>query len=111
MTPDTASLRWVRAARAADLPEGGRLALEVEGRPVALFRAEGRLLAIEDRCPHQMAPLHDGTLDGTRLTCRWHGWCFEMDPEKVVPGAMPAIERYAAREREGWVEVARLGRS
>jgi nitrite reductase/ring-hydroxylating ferredoxin subunit len=91
-------MRFVRAALARDLPPGGRLAVTVEGLPLALFNVEGRLYAIEDRCPHQFAPLNDGSLAGTRLTCRWHGWTFELDPAKAPAAvAMPGIRRYAVR--------------
>ena len=95
--PSTQEHRWVRAAAARDLPEGGRLAVEVEGKPLALFHTGGRVFAIENRCPHQDAPLDDGTLEGSRITCRWHGWCFELDPSREGRGILPGVDRYHAR--------------
>ncbi len=103
-------MAFVRVAHAEELPPGGRLAAEAAGEPIALFNIEGRVFAIEDRCPHQMAPLNDGHLAGTRLTCRWHGWSFDLDPRKpgepseFWPG-MPRVRRYGVKIDAGEIYV------
>ncbi|HVY62156.1 MAG TPA: Rieske 2Fe-2S domain-containing protein [Planctomycetota bacterium] len=96
----------VRAASAKELPPGGRLAVEVAGRALALFNVEGRLFAIEDRCAHQFVPLSDGALSGTRLTCRWHGWSYELDPAKEGGVPWPRVARFEVRVEAGEVYVA-----
>lgn len=98
---------WRTVANATDLPDGGRLVVPLGDAQVALFRSGARVFAIEDRCPHQDAPLHDGLLEGSKITCRWHGWCFEMDPAKVREGIMPGIDRYEARLQGDAVQVSR----
>jgi len=45
---------------------------------VAVFRLDDDWFALEDACPHMGASLADGTLDGPRVTCRWHGWKFDL---------------------------------
>jgi nitrite reductase/ring-hydroxylating ferredoxin subunit len=95
----------VRVATAADLPPGGRLAVAVFGRPLALFNVEGRLFAIEDRCAHEFAPLSDGKLAGTRLACRWHGWTYELDPAKQGGVPWPRVARFEVRVEAGEVYV------
>lgn len=54
--------------RAADTPAG----------PVAVYRVEGRLHAIADRCPHAEAVLSGGEADGSVLTCPGHGSRFDI---------------------------------
>ena len=45
----------------ADVPEEGRVrSTVVDGRPVALTRCDGRLGALENRCPHQGGPVGEG---------------------------------------------------
>ena len=34
--------------------------------------------AMEDACPHAGVPLSDGTLEGGVITCRAHGWPFDV---------------------------------
>lgn len=59
------------------------------GDPWMLVRIEGRLLALEDRCPHRLAPLSLGTVCGGELQCGYHGWRFNADGRCV---AIPAID-------------------
>src|SRR5262249_24656593 len=37
------------------------------------------LAAFVDRCPHRLAPLSAGSVDGGSLRCGYHGWCFGAD--------------------------------
>lgn len=45
--------------------------------PVLLYRTEaGQVVALEDRCPHRLAPLSRGTLRGDEVECGYHGFRF-----------------------------------
>ena len=48
------------------------------GRIVALANVAGQFHALDGVCPHQGGPLGKGTLNGTTLTCPWHGWQFDV---------------------------------
>ena len=54
--------------RAADTPVG----------PVAVYRVDGRLRAIADRCPHAGAALSSGEAEGVVITCPGHGSRFDL---------------------------------
>ncbi|HEV2462285.1 MAG TPA: Rieske 2Fe-2S domain-containing protein, partial [Acidobacteriaceae bacterium] len=48
------------------------------GIPMVLGRrADGKLFAMRDSCPHRGIPLSCGWFDGQELTCKYHGWAFE----------------------------------
>jgi nitrite reductase/ring-hydroxylating ferredoxin subunit len=48
-------------------------------RPVAVARlASGRLVVVEDVCPHDGGRISDGYVEGDRLVCARHGW--ELEP-------------------------------
>jgi nitrite reductase/ring-hydroxylating ferredoxin subunit len=54
--------------------------VRVDDRKVAVFRVEGRLLAIQDTCPHMASSfVESGRLHGKRVTCGWHGWSFDLE--------------------------------
>lgn len=68
----------VRIASTGDIPEGEGKCFSVGDHRVAVFKIDGGFHAISDTCPHAGGPLSDGWLDGTEVTCPWHGWTFDV---------------------------------
>ena len=75
---ELSTLRQVKIGRAADVPEGQGKDFVVEGRRLALFRANGQYYVISDRCLHRGGPLSAGELDDYTVTCPWHGWKYDV---------------------------------
>ena len=73
-----------------NLPEGTGKAFEIGGRKIACFNVDGRIFAMDDACPHDGAPLSEGSLDGTTITCPWHEAEFDVTCGKVL--CPPAVE-------------------
>ncbi|RME70705.1 MAG: Rieske (2Fe-2S) protein [Planctomycetota bacterium] len=100
---------WRRVLRSEALPEGAGRGVQVfdgtRALELALFRTGAGLFAIENVCPHQGAPLHDGRLEGTLLRCRWHGWPFDLRTGRPPVGAFPCVRTFAVEERDGWIRV------
>jgi len=61
----------LHACSLAELEEKGCLVAEGPV-PIAVFYDEGKLFAVDNRCPHMGFPLHRGTVDNGVLTCHWH---------------------------------------
>ena len=78
--------RFVKMATLLELPVGGAREVEFEGRVYALFNIDGQISVIDGICPHQGGPLADGTLEGTTVTCPWHGWQFDVRSGKTPLG-------------------------
>jgi ferredoxin-nitrite reductase len=62
----------------ADLPEGRGRLVELDGLELAVFRRAGRLLAVQNACPHEGAALADGELEGDFVVCPGHGYRFNL---------------------------------
>lgn len=75
---------FVKMATLDDLPPGSSREVEHEGRIYALFNVEGVISAIDGLCPHQGGPLADGPIEGTLVTCPWHGWQFDVRTGKTT---------------------------
>lgn len=70
---------FVKLATLDDLPPNGALEVEHDGRIYALFNVGGTIRAIDGLCAHQGGPLAEGALEGTVVTCPWHGWQFDVE--------------------------------
>jgi nitrite reductase (NADH) small subunit len=68
----------VKVAAATDVPPGAGRVVEVDGRMLALFNVAGAYHAIDNTCPHRGGPLGDGDLDGSLVSCPWHGWRWDV---------------------------------
>ena len=84
------AIAYQTVAQLSELPEGGNLFVEVDDQPVALFRVEGQVFAIDDVCTHDGGPLADGKLIGHEIECDRHGARFDIRTGSVL--CMPAVE-------------------
>lgn len=82
----------------------GRL-VEIDGKAIALFRVGSALHAVEDTCLHAGGPLHEGTLDGTTVTCPWHEWRFDIATGRCELNPTASLARYPVRVRGGMIEI------
>jgi phenylpropionate dioxygenase-like ring-hydroxylating dioxygenase large terminal subunit len=53
------------------------------GTDLVLWRAHGAVRVAEDRCPHRLARLSGGDVEGDSLVCAYHAWCFDGDGRAV----------------------------
>ena len=69
---------FVKAAKKSDIQAGASKVVDVGGQKVAVFNAAGGFYAISNNCAHRGGPLGEGDLDGTTVTCPWHGWSYNV---------------------------------
>ena len=53
---------------------------------VAVFNVNGGFCATHAKCTHKQGPLNEGTLDGSTVTCPWHGSQFDVCTGAVLQG-------------------------
>jgi toluene monooxygenase system ferredoxin subunit len=75
---ETLAQQWHEVMHIDELRAGDMKGHEVAGHQVLLINLDGRVLAYQDRCPHQGWPLHRGLLEGEELTCINHLWTFDV---------------------------------
>lgn len=103
---------WHVACWAMDLETAKPFAITIANDPLVIFRTEGgKLVALEDRCVHRLAPLSLGRCEGESLRCMYHGFRFATDGACVeIPGqdSIPSAARvraYRVEERHSWIWV------
>ncbi len=89
--------RWLRVPVEALAPDG-RAVAAADGIEVAVFRADGRVHAFANACPHAGNPLADGDVVGSTLECVYHGWRFDLETGACLRGDLPA-RRFPAEVR------------
>lgn len=92
------------------------ISVQLLGRRWAVYRGPDGLVALEDRCPHRLAPLSIGTNCGAVLQCRYHGWEFGSDgacvrvpsigDDATIPPRARVDTPAALTERYGLVWIA-----
>ncbi|HEX8200775.1 MAG TPA: Rieske 2Fe-2S domain-containing protein [Isosphaeraceae bacterium] len=88
---------FVKLATLEELPPGGSKEVEHDGRIYALFNVAGRISAIDGICAHQGGPLAEGQLEGTLVTCPWHGWQFDVRTGRNTLGGRQQQAVYEVR--------------
>jgi vanillate O-demethylase monooxygenase subunit len=98
---------WYAAAWSEELTTAP-LARTLLGEPVVLFRTQsGKAQAFDDCCPHRMARLSAGKVEGETLRCGYHGLRFDCSgvcveipgqadiPDRARVHAYPTVERWS----------------
>ncbi len=67
-----------KVSRVNDIPNGSGKIVEAGGKEIALFNCDGKFYALNNICLHQGGPLGEGSLEGTVVTCPWHGWQYDV---------------------------------
>lgn len=83
----------------ADLAENRVMTVTAGHKGICLTHFEGKISALDNRCPHQGGPLGEGSIENGILRCPWHGWDFHPCTGSV-PGYDDGVEVFPVEERE-----------
>src|SRR5262245_2151121 len=97
---------FVRVAAVADIAAGQGMTANVNGKEIAVFNHRGTFYAIDNTCKHQGGPLGEGELEGTVVTCPWHGWTYDITTGVSPDDPECAVDRYEVKVEGGEVFVA-----
>ncbi len=91
---------YIPVARVGELAAGAMKEVDLGGRQVLLAFVEGKYFAFSRQCPHEEADLKTGTLDGGKVRCTNHNYCFDLSTgECVLPRGGPPLTVLPAEER------------
>ncbi len=98
---------WRRVATLDDLHKAGCLTVQVDGHTVALFLHEGRVFAVDNRCPHMGFPLDRGTVQDGILTCYWHYARFDVATGGTFDQWADDVRAFPVEVRDGevWLDT------
>jgi 3-phenylpropionate/trans-cinnamate dioxygenase ferredoxin subunit len=98
--------KFVKVATIDEMTSQPARCIEVEGEKVALFKSDDAFCALSDTCTHRGGPLSEGEVEGTEVTCPWHGAKFDLRTGAVLgPPARTGVRSYPVRVTGRDIEV------
>ena len=85
---------FVRVASTTDVKAGHGIVVEVNGKTLAVFNVDGTFHAIDNTCIHRGGPLGEGDLEGSVVTCPWHGWQYDVATGTCLANPSAKVARY-----------------
>jgi phenylpropionate dioxygenase-like ring-hydroxylating dioxygenase large terminal subunit len=103
---------WYLAGPTSQLDVAAMFPITIVGQPLVIYRGDnGKIVALEDRCVHRMAPLSLGRIEGNNLRCMYHGLLFDQTGKAIeIPGqdtipSRACVKCHAVEEQSGWIWV------
>ena len=75
---------WMDVMALEDAFEGEVMAVNVQGKEIALYEVQGELYATDNLCTHGAARLSDGFLEGREIECPFHQGRFDVCTGKAM---------------------------
>ncbi|GAB4336310.1 MAG: hypothetical protein Kow0037_17390 [Calditrichia bacterium] len=87
-------MRKVRAGSISEISPEKPLIYRERCCEVVVFETSEGYFAVENRCPHVGARLHQGIVEGNDLTCIWHGWKFDLKSGQCYNEYWASLKKY-----------------
>ena len=78
----------------------------IADKDIALFNVDGNIYAIADTCAHQGSSLAQGKLEGKVVTCRSHGWRYDVTTGYLTSSPGFGVACYPVKVVDGGIMVA-----
>src|SRR3989442_13861518 len=90
--------KFVKVATTDEMANQLAKHIEMDREKIALFKVGGAFYALSDTCTHRGGPLSEGDVEGTEVTCPWHGATFDLRTGAVLgPPAQTGVKRSEER--------------
>src|SRR5437660_7716022 len=97
---------FLPVAPLAELRQKGVVVVRGADRPIAVYAHDGRVSAVDNRCPHLGFPLHKGSVHDGILTCHWHHARFDLCSGCTFDLWADDVPAYDVEVRDGIVSLA-----
>ncbi len=92
-------MAFVCAIKAGEIAPGDIREVQVGEKTIAIANVGATFYAIDNVCLHRGGPLGQGPLDGTVVTCPWHGWGFDVTTGKLSHDPRSGVVCYPVEVR------------
>jgi nitrite reductase/ring-hydroxylating ferredoxin subunit len=97
---------FVTVARVEDVPPGTVAHVRAGEEEIAVANVGNEFFATQGHCLHLQGPLGQGELEGTVLTCPWHGWQYDVRTGLNEFDRAIQLRTYEVRVEDGEIQVS-----
>lgn len=102
----SATLTFINLGTVEKIALGQGRCYKVGAEEIAVFRQrDGRLFAVQSRCPHRQGPLAEGVMGGGKVICPLHSHKFDL---QSGAGSEPheCVKTFLVREINGEIHLS-----
>jgi nitrite reductase (NADH) small subunit len=97
---------FIRVCAQSELPPPGNVReFTANGRTLCVANLDGSISVLNGVCPHEEAPLGEGTIEGGCVVCPWHGYAFDLRTGETADDPSLKAEVFEARIEDGELRV------
>ena len=74
----------ILVGKVSDITSGKMIMVSTDGKDILVTNVDGNYYAMNDTCTHAGASLSEGSLDGSTVTCPWHGSTWDCKTGKMI---------------------------
>ena len=83
--------------KTSEILPGSMKKVAIDGKEIMVVNLDGNYFAMDDTCTHSGSSLSEGKIDGTIVTCGWHGAQFDCKTGKLdkFPANINDLQSYS----------------
>ena len=94
-------MKWYKACEVGEIPVMGARTVRFNELEAGIFRlSDGRIKAVENRCPHKGGPLSEGIVSGETVICPMHGLKINLVDGSVLPPDEGNVKTYEIKTED-----------
>lgn len=90
---------------ANEIPPGTSKQVVHDRGAIAVFNVNGHFYAMDGICLHRGGPVGEGDLEGTTVTCPWHGNQYDVTTGELISDRTVGLKTYEVDNHEGELSV------
>jgi len=95
---DGIGTKWYPVCQVEEIPMFGGRTVQAGEMEIAIFRlSDGRIRAVENRCPHKQGPLAEGIVSGDTVICPLHARKINLVTGEMLPPDSGCVKTYAIK--------------
>ncbi len=96
-------MSWTSLCELSELEDGRGKYVEIGGFQLAVFLNDGRVLVLDNACPHAGGSMASGYVEAGCAVCPWHHWAFRLHDGQLrdMPGVALTTYKVRRLERDG----------